>query len=123
MRKIFGRLVVAALVLAGLSAPLAQRGAAQPLAGFVASELTAESSGLLNKVHGFHCRRELGWDPRTGVYRYHRHEGICQDYKRCMREMYKCNLFMGRGWDQWSFERWGWDNWRYSSCMLDAGCY
>jgi hypothetical protein len=40
-----------------------------------------------------------------------------------MREMYRCNLLMGRGWDQWSYERWGWDNWRYSSCMLEAGCY
>lgn len=123
MHKIFGRLIVFGLVIASLPGPLAETGAAQPLGMLVASEPASDQSGLVTKVHGFHCRKELGWDPRTGTYRYHRHEGICRDYKRCMREMYKCNLLMGRGWDQWSYERWTWDNWRYSQCMLDAGCY
>jgi hypothetical protein len=123
LRKVFGRLAFASLVCAGLVVLLAQHGAAQPLAGSAAGGQNAAGFGLVTKVHGFHCRKELGWDPRAGVYRYHRHEGICKDYKRCMREMYRCNLLMGRGWDAWSYERWGWDNWRFSSCMLDAGCY
>lgn len=123
MRALIGRLSIACLALVAFAALLAGHGAAQPLAGSAASAKYAAGSGLVTEVHGFHCRRELGWDPRAGVYHKHSHEGICRDYKRCMREMYRCNLLMGRGWDEWSFERWGNDNWRYSRCMLNAGCY
>lgn len=74
-------------------------------------------------AHGFHCRPMVGWDPRFGVYRLHRHPGICRDQPRCLRVMYRCNLIMGRGWEAWSYERWGFDNWRFDKCMLDEGCY
>jgi hypothetical protein len=77
----------------------------------------------LHLAHGFHCRRMFGWDPRSGVYRWHQHKGICQDYQRCMKVMYRCDLLMGKGWEAWSYERWGFDNWRFDKCMLDAGCY
>lgn len=100
---------------------LAQSVSAHPFGGLPGSERAGPSS--LTRVHGFHCRRELGWNPRTGLYEYHRHEGICANYKGCVREMYRCNLLMGRGWDMWTYERWGWDNWRFDSCMLRAGCY
>jgi hypothetical protein len=110
-------------MLIGFSAILAENGAAQPLAGSGAGARYEAGSGVVTKVHGFHCRKELGWDPRAGVYRKHSHEGICRDYKGCMREMYRCNLLMGRGWDEWSYERWGFDNWRFNRCMLNSGCY
>lgn len=74
-------------------------------------------------AHGFHCRPMFGWDPRLGIYHKHRHEGICQDFQRCMKVMYRCNALMGKGWEPWSYERWGFDNWRFDKCMLDAGCY
>jgi len=65
----------------------------------------------------------FGWDPRFGVFHWHKHEGICRDPQRCMKVMYRCDLLMGKGWEAWSYERWGFDNWRYDKCMLDAGCY
>jgi len=78
---------------------------------------------VVGRVHGFHCRSELGWDARAGVHRYHRHDGICKDYKRCVVQQHRCNLFLGRGWDSWQLERWGFDNWRYTDCMMRNGCY
>lgn len=78
---------------------------------------------LVQLAHGFHCRRMFGWDPRLGIYHWHRHEGICRDHHRCMKVMYRCDLLMGKGWEPWSYERWGFDNWRFDKCMLDAGCY
>jgi len=80
-------------------------------------------NSTLQLAHGFHCRPMLGWDSRAGVYHLHRHAGICQDYKRCMRVMYRCDFRNGKGWEPWSYERWGFDNYRFDKCMLDAGCY
>lgn len=120
MRRQIAR-VLAIAILTVVSFGTTPLGAAQPFSGITRHD--ADRNEFVHKAHGFHCRSVLGWDPRSGVYSKHRHEGICRDYKRCMREMYRCNLRMGRGWDSWSYERWGRDNWRFSSCMLDAGCY
>lgn len=98
-------------------------GGAAAIGGLGQGENWPVQSSLLERVHGFHCRPVMGWDPAAGVYHVHRHEGICRDYNRCMRVMYRCNLVMGRGWDAWTYERWGEDNWRFDRCMLDAGCY
>lgn len=97
-------------------------GLAGPL-GLGKSEISSPKTSLVQKAHGFHCRPMYGWDPRQGIYHVHRHEGICRDYQRCLRVMYRCDAIMGRGWEPWSYERWGFDNWRYDKCMLEAGCY
>lgn len=78
---------------------------------------------LIEKAHGFHCRKMLGWDPVGGVYRMHSHAGICQNYPRCLREHRRCILVLGGGFEEWSYERFGADNYRYTGCMLRAGCY
>lgn len=77
----------------------------------------------LEKVHGFHCREEFGWDPRAGRYTRHSHAGICQDYKRCLEVHHRCIFIHGRGFEGWRYERWGKDNWRYTNCMLERQCY
>ena len=77
----------------------------------------------VHKVHGFHCREELGWEPRSGLFRRHSHKGICDDYKRCLQVHHRCIFVNGRGIEGWKYERWGHDNWRYTSCMLERGCY
>ncbi len=82
-----------------------------------------EKNQLFQRAHGFHCRSELGWNPRTGLYERHSHLGICRDYKRCLEVHHRCIFVLGRGWDSWKYERWGDDNWRYTSCMLERGCY
>jgi hypothetical protein len=97
-------------------------GLAGPL-GLGKSEIGPPKTSLAQKAHGFHCRPMYGWDPRLGIYHVHRHEGICRDYQRCLRVMYRCDAIMGRGWEPWSYERWGFDNGRYDKCMLEAGCY
>ena len=98
--------------------------AAAPLSAASITAPQKSSFGApLQKVHGFHCREELGWDPRGGVYRRHSHKGICEDYKRCLQVHHRCIFLNGRGIEGWKYERWGWDNWRYTSCMLDRGCY
>lgn len=96
-----------------------------PVAALTLSNLpyTTDQNSSVQKAHGFHCRPMFGWDPRLGIYHRHRHEGICENFQRCMKVMYRCNLRMGKGWEPWSYERWGFDNWRFDKCMLDAGCY
>jgi hypothetical protein len=95
----------------------------------LAGPLTGAGSGVspsplaVENVHGFHCREELGWDPRSGLYRRHSHAGICKDYKRCLEVHHRCIFVHGRGFEGWRYERWGWDNWRYTNCMLERGCY
>lgn len=84
--------------------------------------LAAPAQSVL-RVHGFHCKPYVGWDPVAGVYQRHSHPGICNDYQRCLREHERCIFINGRGFEKWQFERWGWDNWRYSSCMIRSGCY
>jgi len=82
-----------------------------------------ESSPSITRVHGFHCRPEVGWDARVGYYRRHSHPGICKDYEGCLKQQQRCIFINGRGWDVWKYERWGYDNWRYTNCMIKAGCY
>jgi hypothetical protein len=113
------RALAAALTVIGLVCLIAQASAA-PWAGAAAGKPGMQ---LLMRVHGFHCREELGWDPRSTSYRLHRHEGICRDYGRCLHQHKRCIFMWGRGWDSWNYESWGWDNWRYTACMLRHGCY
>lgn len=114
------RSVICALVV-GMTFGFIGAASAHPLgAGLRAA---SHSPLHVEKVHGFHCREQLGWDPRAGVYRLHSHPGICEDYTRCLEVHHRCILLNGRGFEGWRYERWGWDNWRYTSCMLDRGCY
>ena len=83
----------------------------------------SQKSPYVQLAHGFHCRPMYGWDPRLGIYHRHSHPGICADYQRCLKVMYRCDLVRGKGWEPWSYERWGFDNWRFDKCMLNAGCY
>jgi len=108
-------LVLAAAVFAGMAQ-------AEPLPGS-RSTASHQTGSAIEKVHGFHCREEMGWDPRTGLYRRHSHMGICENYKRCLEVHHRCIFLNGRGFDSWRYERWGWDNYRYTSCMLERGCY
>ncbi len=101
LRKVFARLVAASMLALGM-------------AGLLAGGASA---------HGFHCRSMLGWDPVAGVYRYHRHEGICRNYKRCLRKQKRCVFLLGRGFQRWSYEAFGYDNERFTRCMVRAGCY
>lgn len=89
----------------------------------VTGSTPSAARSLVEKVHGFHCRKTLGWDPVAGVYRMHSHAGICQNYPRCLREHRRCIFILGGGFEEWSFERFGSDNYRYTDCMLRAGCY
>ena len=117
--QVFGKVGVIWLVtMLSLMAPCA----AAP-AGVIGLAKDIESSRLFHRVHGFHCRSELGWNPRTGLYERHSHLGICRNYKRCLEIHHRCILVLGRGWDSWKYERWGDDNWRYTECMLERGCY
>jgi hypothetical protein len=106
-------------VAIGIFGALAGRGTAAPLAGVPVGNVRP----LVSKVHGFHCRSVLGWNPVTGLYEYHRHAGICGNYRRCMRVQERCIFLLGRGLQRYNYEMFGADNWRYSSCMIHNGCY
>jgi hypothetical protein len=83
---------------------------AQPV-GPAAARLPQADFAL--RVHGFHCKPEFGWDGRVGQFRWHRHVGICQDWRRCF-EIYKfCEKAFGEGFRQY----------RADKCMLRNGCY
>jgi hypothetical protein len=112
-----------ALCLFGLIylAPGVGPAASDPFSGAGSGPSTAQS--LVEKAHGFHCRKMLGWDPVGGVYRMHSHAGICRNYPRCLREHRRCIFILGGGFEEWSFERFGSENYRYTDCMLRAGCY
>jgi hypothetical protein len=120
MLKVYRRLLVVVSVATALFATFALRVSAQP---FAAMGAINHPNSAVTRVHGFHCRSELGWDARVGVHHYHRHDGICKDYKPCVGEQRRCSMILGRGWDSWQFERWGFDNWRYTDCMMRNGCY
>lgn len=77
----------------------------------------------VTKVHGFHCRKVLGWDPVAGYYRGHSHAAICQEPERCLREHRRCIFVLGKLWNEWNLEDWVFDNGRYTACMIGAGCY
>jgi hypothetical protein len=114
---------IAVLLVAVLWLPLASTGIAAPGGGLTTLKNSLSGDPIVEKTHGFHCRPMFGWDPRLGIYHWHKHEGICRNYQRCMKVMYRCDLRGGRGWRPWDYERWGNDNWRFDKCMLDAGCY
>lgn len=120
MLKVCRRLLVVVSIATALSATFVERVSALP---FDARGAINQPNSVVTRVHGFHCRSELGWDAKAGVRRYHRHDGICKDDKRCLVQQRRCNLLLGRGWDSWQFERWGFDNWRYTDCMMRNGCY
>lgn len=98
--------------------------AAGPLSPNLAYKQTSKmaASGLLF-VHGFHCRREYGFNSATGYYQKHEHPGICADLERCTREHYRCLRIHGRGWHKWDYMRWGFDNRFYQACLIRADCY
>jgi hypothetical protein len=119
---VFARLAAACVVAISVAGPLTEGVAAHPTGVQAAGHGDAGMS-IVSTVHGFHCRRVLGWDPVAGVYRYHRHEGICRDYKRCLREQKRCIFRLGRGFQRWSFEAFGAENARFTACMIRSGCY
>lgn len=121
MRYGFRRCLVLFLTLLTLGCP--SLGGAGALVSGGKSALSSEQDGIVQRVHGFHCRPELGWDPRSGLFRRHSHAGICSNYKRCLEVHHRCIFVLGRGWDSWKYERWYDDNWRYTNCMLERGCY
>lgn len=121
MRRVLGRLVAACLVAIVVAGPLAAHGMAHP-AAFASAE-HAGADTMIHKVHGFHCRPVLGWDPVAGVYRVHRHPGICRDYRGCLREQKRCIFLLGRRFEPWSYEAFGSDNARFTACMIRSGCY
>lgn len=123
MRRLLSHILVIAIMAGSLFGALAQPSAGLPLAGFAVSKHGAEADGAVIRVHGFHCRGVLGWNPSRGVYDHHRHEGICQDYERCWRAQQRCIFVLGKGWGGWKYERFRFDNWRYTSCMMRKGCY
>jgi hypothetical protein len=110
---------VLALAIAGAS----HASIAASLAGLETANVSSPSASLVTKVHGFHCRKMLGWDPVAGVFRVHSHPGICANYKRCIRAQKRCVFVLGRGFEPWSYEAFGSDNDRYYACMIKAGCY
>ena len=123
MRKVLGRLIAACLVVLSVAGPLAERGAAASLSDLQTAMRPATGAPLVTKVHGFHCRKVLGWDPVAGVYHLHSHPGICANYKRCLRAQKRCVFIRGGGFEEWSYELFGSDNDRYTACMIRAGCY
>ena len=106
-----------------MAGPLAVCVAAAPSAGLHSAKRSTPEASVVGKVHGFHCRKVLGWDPVAGVYRYHSHPGICRNYKRCLREQKRCIFVLGNGFERWSYEAFGYDNERFTACMIRNGCY
>jgi hypothetical protein len=122
LSRALGRFIASCSVAITILVPLADRGSAAPFASALADR-PHQAMSLVENVHGFHCRKVLGWDPVAGVYHVHRHEGICRNYQRCLSEHKRCLFVLGKGWEPWTYERFGWDNYRYSGCMIRAGCY
>ena len=78
MRKLWS--LVAAAALGGL-AMAATPASASPLASGVlngSAALPSLEEGLVQKVHGWHCRKKKGW--YHGHRRWHRHWRACEDY-------------------------------------------
>lgn len=123
MPRLLSYILVVAIMAGSLSGALAQPGSRLLVADLDAGRQEMNAEGVIIKVHGFHCRRVLGWNPSLGIYDHHRHEGICQDYERCWRAQQRCIFILGRGWGGWKLERFRYDNWRYTSCMMRKGCY
>jgi hypothetical protein len=71
--------IIAAAALSGLT--LGSPAVANPLAVGLAGGSTAVTElneGLVQKVHGWHCRARKGW--YHGHKRWHRHRRACYDY-------------------------------------------
>jgi hypothetical protein len=71
--------IIAAAALSGLT--LGSPAVANPLAVGLAGGSTAVpelNEGLVQKVHGWHCRARKGW--YHGHKRWHRHRRACYDY-------------------------------------------
>jgi hypothetical protein len=90
---------------------------AGPLASGLVSGIAAEfSDGLVQKVHGYHCKQRKGW--YRGKRRWHRHARACRDsdysyyprYRRYPPLPYYASPF-GPYYDEWQWERrnWLWD--------------
>lgn len=122
MRRVFAGVVATVVVAIGVAGALTGSVAAHPSPTQAMARSDA-GTPMISKIHGFHCRSVLGWDPVAGVYRYHRHPGICHDYKRCLRVQKRCVFMLGRGFQRWSYEAFGYDNERYTRCMVRGGCY
>lgn len=123
LRKVVVWLVFGAVLGFGLAGPFAHESAAEPM-GRAATALGQEvDQTVVAKVHGFHCRRVLGWDPVAGRYRMHSHKGICRNYRRCLRAQKRCIFLLGGGRKEWSYELFGFGAHRFTSCMVRAGCY
>ena len=68
-------IAVAVIAVGGLALGAGQTATAQP-AGLGALGPALESqTGFVRKVHGWHCRRRLGWN--WGVYKRHNHSQAC----------------------------------------------
>jgi hypothetical protein len=91
--------------------------AAEPAAAAFLSPLAAgaavKSREALQPAHGFHCRPEYGWNPRTGYYDLHIHQKSCRDYRRCVGVYRKCLRLFGNEYTQR----------RYTLCMMELDCY
>jgi hypothetical protein len=70
--------IVAAAAISGLA--LTSPAVASPLAGGLAegAGIPQLSEGLVQKVHGWHCRARRGW--YHGHRYWHRHRRACYDY-------------------------------------------
>jgi hypothetical protein len=69
----------AAAALGGLALSISP-GSASPLASGLAAGVTGPelNEGLVQKVHGWHCRKRYGW--YHGHKWWHRHRRACDDY-------------------------------------------
>jgi hypothetical protein len=79
MRHLKYLLAAAAL---GSIVALPQAGSAGPLPGglLAGSSIPALDDGLVQKVHGYHCRKRKGW--------YHGHRVWHRHYRACHRQRY-----------------------------------
>jgi hypothetical protein len=77
MRKLINAIAITAV--SGLTS-FAASGSAAPISGWVSGGAvpTLDSDGLVQKVHGWHCRKRYGWY-RGREYR-HRHWQACDGY-------------------------------------------
>jgi hypothetical protein len=74
------------------------------------------ANGMVQKAHGWHCRKRKGW--YHGNRRWHRHARACEDYaydypryRRRAPLPYYSGPFYAPYYDEWQWERrnWLWD--------------
>lgn len=102
--------LVAALSFARLEPAYAAPASSAAVSGM--AQPLAKLPGLVEKVHGFHCRMAFGYDPRVGYRRWHRHPRACRGAgvgRRCVRVRSNCRDVFGRGPD-------------YRRCVRRRGC-